>query len=317
MLLFKPKPKEILPPPPPYSESQQPEIEEGPIKKHKFFDEVLKPDKLKTETFPEEEEFGELVKELDENIKPKKTGRKIISAKKEPKTKKIQKTKQIKLKKTIQVQLKKKTTPKTEKVVNIKQPKYGKSSFKKIKTAEKVKKQEAPDLGEDFDLKGIDFGLPKELEPSEKELEMPETLGEFGFESEKTELERETQKPQEILEAEEEIKTAIEKIKRQEKPSFFKKLFGGKEKKEERFAEQKAEEQPMQEFQETDNLSKIQNNISKARDALMKFDLEGARKSYIEAMMVYNNLKPEEQAKVYHDIRELYSERKSAEELKV
>ena len=73
----------------------------------------------------------------------------------------------------------------------------------------------------------------------------------------------------------------------------------------------------MREFQGTDNISKIQNNISKARDALMKFDLETAKKNYIDAMELYNILKPEEQAKVYHDFRELYFERKSAEELKV
>ena len=58
----------------------------------------------------------------------------------------------------------------------------------------------------------------KRSKPKE-EIELPETLAGFG-----KEFERET-KPIEILEAEEEIKSAIENIKLQEKTSFFNKLF--------------------------------------------------------------------------------------------
>ena len=73
----------------------------------------------------------------------------------------------------------------------------------------------------------------------------------------------------------------------------------------------------LQRLPETDSISVIQNHVNGARHALMKFDLGTAKKNYIDAMRVYNSLNPEEQAKVYNEIRDLYFERKSAEELKV
>src|SRR3989344_3637527 len=63
-------------------------------------------------------------------------------------------------------------------------------------------------------------------------------------------------------------------------------------------------------------LESIQKRINDARNALMDFNLQRARESYIEIMNIYNHLKPEEQAKVYNEIRDLYFERKSAEQLK-
>lgn len=159
-----------------------------------------------------------------------------------------------------------------------------------------------PELEEDFELKDIGFKLPKELEP-----ELPETLEDFDIEY----IEKETKKPKEILEAEEEIKNAIEKIKKEEKPSFLKQLFTKKRKTEEEHKEL------MPEPAEGNEVSVIQNSINKAREALMKFDLETAKKNYIEIIKLYNRIVPEEQAKVYHDINDLYFERKSAEELKV
>ena len=119
------------------------------------------------------------------------------------------------------------------------------------------------------------------------------------------------QKPKEILEAQEEIKSAIDKIKSQDKPSIFKRLFAKKEKMAAPL------EQPVQDLPNANDISKIQGGINKARQALMKFDLEAAKGEYIEVMKLYNGLKPEEQSRVYQDIKELYFERKSAEELKV
>ena len=112
-------------------------------------------------------------------------------------------------------------------------------------------------------------------------------------------------KPKEIIEAEEEIKTAIEKIKKKEKPSFLERLF----------AKEAKEELP--ESTEIKGVGTIQTSLNKARDALARFDLEAAKRDYIEVMRIYNTLKPEEQARFYHEIRELYFERRSAEELKV
>jgi len=159
---------------------------------------------------------------------------------------------------------------------------------------------ELPGKLDDFKLEDFNIDdLEKEIDIG-KEIDIPEN---FGQET--------VAKANDIAEAEEEIKSAIEKIKKQEKPSFFRGLFAKKE---------KPEENPdamAQEIPQADKLSAIQNNISKAREALMKFDLEAAKKDYIEIMKAYNNLQLEEQAKVYNDIRDLYFERKSAEELKV
>ena len=292
MLFFKQKQKsdEILPPPPPFPTM---EFEE---EKPKFFDEVITP--KKAETFPEEEEFSSLVEDLERGAKQKKPQAiKKISLKKKLKPKQ-------KIPKIMPRQLKK--------LAKVKQIKKIKTSPEKIKKVIQKSKPKLPELEEDFKFKDIDFELPKELEEHKGEIELPETLEEFGMDSFGQELKQETKKPKEILEAEEEIKSAIEQIKKQEKPSLFKRFFERK----------KAEEMPEQEGQliqdrETNGISRIQNSINKARDALMKFDLEAAKKSYIEIMRIYNNLNPEDKAKVYNEIKELYSERKSAEELKI
>jgi len=73
----------------------------------------------------------------------------------------------------------------------------------------------------------------------------------------------------------------------------------------------------LKEFIESVICPEIQSKINDARQALMRFDLETAKRSYIEVLRLYNNMTSEEKVKVYHDIKELYSERKSAEELKV
>lgn len=156
------------------------------------------------------------------------------------------------------------------------------------------------DLELDFALpdEKLDFDIP-EIGKDEK-IEMPDTLEdlEIGNELDVREFGGEQHdKPVELLEAEEEIKSAIDSIRQSEKPSLFRKLFG----------KRKLSEtiQP--------SISSIQTRISSARQALMKFDLEAAKRDYIEIMRIYNNIKPEDQAKVYHDVKDLYFERKSAE----
>mgnify|MGYP001593397168 CR=1 FL=1 len=63
-------------------------------------------------------------------------------------------------------------------------------------------------------------------------------------------------------------------------------------------------------------LSAVQSNIETARSALMKFDLETAKRVYTEAMRAYSILSAEDKSKVYNDLKELYFERKSAERVK-
>lgn len=158
--------------------------------------------------------------------------------------------------------------------------------------------------------------------PSEKKLEFPEEepkieelepIGEpkaeeFEFpeiEEKPLEFESAAAKPKEIQEAEDEIKSAIDKIKERERPSFLQRLFARKEK------------QEIMEKPSVGDVSAIKSCIENARQALMNFDLDAAKKNYIEIMKIYNKISPEEQAKVYQDVKDLYSERKSAEELKV
>ena len=255
-----------------------------PFPSMEFDDNPIEESGLLTETLKHN-----LVKEGDEAIKPlgKKENKYFMANKKFSSNKKLSKRelKQLKKAKFRQIKAKKGIT-------------------------KKIKLNKFPELKGDFDLEDADFNLPKEL-VSEKEIELPDKLGELGTDSFEKEFAQQTEKPREIIEAEDEIKDAIGKIKNQEKPSLFKSLFARRK------SEQKpAEVQLMQEIREVDDISAIQNRINAARQALMGFDLETAKKKYMEAMEIYNKIRPEEQAKVYQDIKELYSERKSAEQLK-
>ena len=309
MLFFKPKRKEIIPPP-------SPDFEEELKERPKFFDELIK--KPKPEIFTEEDEFNRLVKELNEGLKPL-AGKANAIAKKEGLTKPAGKISSRKPKNSVfsskqkilikNAKRQKKLQPK--RLMRIKATKEKAMQLKKIKTAKRITKKEPKaglsDMKDDFEFSDIGFGLPERIED---DIQLPERLEDFeiGDFDVGNELKQKT-KPQEILEAEEEIKSAIEKIKKRESPSILHRLFLKKRKEE-------AQEEPLL-LESQDNLSRIQNKISEARWALTRFDLETARRNYIEAMRLYNNMPPEERAKVYRDIKELYFERKSAEELRV
>ena len=148
-------------------------------------------------------------------------------------------------------------------------------------------------------------------ESTKKEIKVANTLREQDIEDIAKELNI-GQKPKVLLDAEEEIKSAIKTIKEQEKPSFFNRLFGKKKK-----TEEKPAEESLIQTQGFDGIAAIQNNIKKAKEALIKFDLISAKKNYVDAMKIYNKLKPEDQSKVFKDIKEIYNERKSAEEIKL
>ena len=341
MLFFKSKHKgeEILPPPPPL----ELELEEEPRERPKFFDEIAEP--KKAETIPEEGEFESLLKEVEELKQKKAVKKKKIKAKKitkKPVIKKEAKIKKIPVKKSEikpsakpvreRPEIPKKFLWKEKKITLKKPAKQLKKPVKKplpkirakapvIKKAPIKTVKEKPFKKERIlPTEKIKFELPKELEEPAEEIELPETLEELEIEDwgKKFDIEKEVSikkedvkaKPKEILEAEEEIKSAIENIKKKEKPSILKRLFSKKPKEE-------VEEHLMPELPAADDISRIQNKINEARQALMKFDLETARKVYIEAMMLYNRISQEDKAKVYQDIKELYFERKSAEELKV
>ena len=186
----------------------------------------------------------------------------------------------------------------------IKETKPKKLSKKELKKLAKIKSKETklrkkgkeePAQKEelyDFD-KNFDFGEEPEL----KDLDLG--IGDLKAEEEIT--------PKEIEEAEDEITNAIEGVKKQGKKSLFSGLFKKKS---------SQEQQAMPEFEE-DDLAAIKKMLGNARNALMNLDLESAKNKYMEIMRLYNRLNPEEQARVYHEIKDLYYERKNAEELKV
>ena len=111
---------------------------------------------------------------------------------------------------------------------------------------------------------------------AENDFEFPEMQEDFEmhFSSDKN--------TKEAADAKEEIKSAIEKIKKANK---------------------------------VDEIPAIKDKINKARECLMKCDLNSARSDYLDIIKVYSEMPHEEQAKVYNDIRKLYAERKETEEM--
>lgn len=281
MLFFKPKPKNdvLLPPPPPPTDE---DLEKEFDNKNDFFDEVVD-EKPIPETSPEEEEFTNVVEKFDKKAMQKKT-----KPKKEAGNKQAAKKQDI-----------------AEKAA-IKRIKPAKAKAQKIKPVKSQKVKPEPEESSG-DMEEFSFDLSKELSTDEDKMELPDALEELQVN------EQEANKPDDILEAQKEIKSAIDKIKEQEKPSIFGRLFGKKEIQKEQQEPVKAQILPGY----AGEVSNIQDSINKTRLALMKFDLEAAKNNYVETMKMYNRLKPEDQAKVYQDIKELYFERKSAEKLKV
>lgn len=305
MLFSKSKPKsdELLPPPPPFPsmEFKEKEISKKPAESK------IKP----------KDEFEDLFKEVESLGEKEKIAAKEIRL---PKGKQLAKKLQVKLpklkkEKIMPVAKLHQKLPKKE-ILQVKKPaKLAKDERKIIPAKKQAAIKAAKPKGLGFKDLGIDeLQIPVGEIKLGHEIEFPEEapeplkldIGNVGnFPGEDLGFKLQT-KPREIQEAENEIKSAIEKIRHNEKPSFFRKLFSRKENGREIF-------QPY----EKDDMSAVTGRISRARDSLMKFDLDEARENYVEAMRIYKRMNPEEQAKIYHEIKDLYYERKSAEQLKV
>lgn len=180
----------------------------------------------------------------------------------------------------------------------------------KQKPQKKLKEKGKPrDIQKEFPKVDESFDFPKESELS------------FGFEDERKsdDFKEEETKPKELLEAESEISSAIESMKKQQKPSLFRRLFAKKREVHEASRPEyaKADDWRAPGHQDAVGTPKIQDMINNARQALMNLDLESARKNYIESIKIYNTLSPEEKSRFYQDLKELYLERKNAEGLKV
>jgi hypothetical protein len=156
-----------------------------------------------------------------------------------------------------------------------------------------------------LDALGID-----EIEPEtiQSEIEFPDILEDIEAEN------KSARKKQQIApETEQEIAAAILQAKSGEKKGLISLLIeklnisGAK----------KEDALDLKALESKSDTEKIQGILDGARNALMDFNLSRARAYYIEAMKVYNAMSPEDQAKVYGEIKDLYFERKSAEQLKV
>ena len=279
--LFKPKSDsiDILPPPPPFPTMDFDESEELP----KNIQPKLKEDAASHPTT----ELNDLLKDLEKETYSKKS------------EKKLSKKEKIKLK-----------------------------NIGNIDDVEKLWLQDFDDF-QDLGIDGISaeekeniLGKSKKTKSSKEdmEIEFPDTLDEMDVDYVKPEQEMQNpqkQKPKELIDAEQEIRSAIEKIKKQEKQSFFKRLFSTEFKSGNYPAQNESFNASQIEIIKPDKIFQISQKISESREALANLNLEDAKRKYIEAMQIYNQIKPEEKAKVYNDIKELYYERKSAEELRV
>ena len=278
----KPKADDFIAPPP--------EIPtEEPMEKSKFFDDIAEPPSFSVP--PEVDEFSDYIKELDKDMaaEPKKNSKPKLFSKSKPaavKEKKIP-AKQVKI------------TTKRAKVKKI-TSKSSKSTKKKPKAANKT-----PD--EDFNLDNIDFDVPEI--PTSENIELPDNLEDLEPYNSGANQPKMTARPWEVQDAKDEIKTAIENLKKQERQSIFSKLFTKKE---------KIGETPLEIIPSmpVDEVSVIQDDINRARESLAKFELETTKNIYVEIMRMYNTLSQEQKEKVYEDIKELYFERKGAERMK-
>ena len=132
------------------------------------------------------------------------------------------------------------------------------------------------------------------------------------------------EKPSEIFKAEHEINKAIKDLKKKPKKPLFSFLKPKKEKlpkpgtKTKTIPKEESPEKlpPLEIKGPTDEVSAIKHKIHGARSALMNFDLKKAKILYIKTMKLYQNLRPEKQALVYGQIKDLYNERMHAEGLK-
>ncbi len=331
MLFFKRKQKadEFLPPPPPPAEEMEKKSEES-----LFLNESSNVLKTEDVEFPEYKK-AKTIKNNDQRpktIKRLQKGKKEVEGNKKANLKKTAR----KLKINVGKITKKKEIPVQKEM--LKQTKRDVKS-KSIKPKVLAKKTIEPDLESNFD-----FDLKEDLEDLGKIKDMSEfsQIDNLDVDQVAEQLEQSQAKSSVVSEAQDEIKDAIEKIKKIDRPSFFSRLFsksaGFRESWDnekllmesrliralpnfegsiEKAPEKRSAEVYMPGSSNVDKLTSIQNRINEARQALMKFDLEAAKKKYIDVMRIYIEIDPKEQAKVYQDIRDLYFERKNAEELKI
>jgi len=281
MLFFKPKNKtqEILPPPPPISaEHARPEEDSM---EEKF------PDTLELETGETEfDHFDSKLMKMEKSIDEKFDFR-------QPKNPKHQKAKLTKpknikgAKNKPRLHQKPKTSKKPAATLKTKRPK-----IKPLKNKNYGKKTKE-------EINDIPFGFPDRPDDdlSFEDAKIPQD--DYGIQT-----------------IEEEIGQAISNIRKQEQKTPKKSLFGIFKVKNEKG--QKEYEQPFEEKElPVDDVEAVTEMIRQARNHLENLNLELSKKTYLEIIERYNKMDPKLQSLVYQEIRELYTERKNAESMKI
>ena len=297
-LFFKPKSKtdELLPPPPPFP-SMELEAEESAIDMKRepsaaLFDGLFsEPEAKKGKAANKKPEFEDLLSGLDSGMPEK---------------------------------LKGKSKPGIENDVldelfkdAIAETKASRKTKKGSRKSTKKRKGRGRTIEKDILKKlGIDSISPEKIEPL-KDFEFPENLENIDIEAEMRELNDAPGQHNISQNAEKEIMEAIGQAK-SGKPRFMDVLkqklsFTRKKRKE---TDAKVFDVPEENKAFASGIEEIQIKIDDARNALMDFRLKQAKTFYIEIISLYNQLKPEEKAKVYNEINDLYLERKSAEQLR-
>lgn len=124
-----------------------------------------------------------------------------------------------------------------------------------------------------------------------------------------------------IKEAEDEIKKAIDGMKEKSRAPNINMLFKRKEKDKKKSLISEVSDAGKIEtpevmprtFDRIDNVQEIEERIHKARMCLMDFKFDDAKRIYMEIMRLYSGISQKDRYKVYQDINDLYYERKSAE----
>jgi len=119
-------------------------------------------------------------------------------------------------------------------------------------------------------------------------------------------------KPQEVLDAEQEIQDAIASIQTpSQKEGLLNRIF---KKKNEMREMSLPIEMPAAPTENQDPITLIDGQVNQARNALMDFKFDKAKEIYVDIIKAYNELDKKAKYKVYETIKDLYYERKNAEQ---
>lgn len=131
-----------------------------------------------------------------------------------------------------------------------------------------------------------------------------ETIEEYNFE--KVIDSQDRVPPLAHIEAEEEVGEVISKI--EENTSFLKRIFKSKE-------QVQVENLQIKLTPEIDGILAVNQLIRLTRESILDSNFENAKKFYIQANGLYNQLSAQDQTRVYHEMSSLYEERIAAKEL--